>query len=78
MYAYSFVFIGCARDERNRYCGNVVHPSINPEWELLVDKAIIDCKERDCSNRVCKAAIDKVSRSFFGYVRYTLHHRNKS
>ena len=55
------IIVGCAKDERNRYCGNVVHPSVNPEWEVLVDKAVGACRETACSDGKCKAAIDNVS-----------------
>ena len=55
------IVLGCARDERSRYCGNVIHPSVNPEWEVLVDKTIGACRETDCSDGKCKEAIDNVS-----------------
>ena len=48
---------GCERDERGRYCGNIVHTS---EFETLVDRAILACEGTDCTRGICEAAIDEV------------------
>lgn len=51
------VSTGCERDERGRYCGTILHL---PDFEMLVDRAILACNGTDCTNGVCEAAIDEV------------------